>query len=132
MGKYSEAKSARVLAIYARLLSGQTLRRTMLAQEYGVTERSILRDVEALRSFLSDQELPSAGGVLPGALPGTVRGGGVPQAGAVHVWRETGADSIPVHRAVPGSGAGPSAYGRGGGAGRERLDPFGGDFRKGD
>ena len=58
MGKYSEAKSARVLAIYARLLSGQTLRRTMLAQEYGVTERSILRDVEALRSFLSEQGSP--------------------------------------------------------------------------
>ena len=65
MGKYSEAKSARVLAIYARLLSGQTLRRTMLAQEYGVTERSILRDVEALRS--SDYCLPpEKGRLLPG------------------------------------------------------------------
>ena len=51
MGKYSEAKSARVLAIYARLLSGQTLRRTMLAQEYGVTERSILRDVRRCGPF---------------------------------------------------------------------------------
>lgn len=58
MDKTSEAKSVRVLAIYSRLLSGQTLRKTALAQEYGVTERSILRDVEALRCFLAEQHIP--------------------------------------------------------------------------
>lgn len=58
MDKSSEAKSVRVLAIYSRLLSGETLRRAALAQEYGVTERSILRDVEALRSFLAEQRSP--------------------------------------------------------------------------
>lgn len=55
MDKTPEAKSARVLAIYSRLLSGQTLRRAALAQEYGVTERSVLRDMEALRCFLAEQ-----------------------------------------------------------------------------
>lgn len=58
MDKSSEVKSARVLAIYARLLSGQILRKAALAQEYGVTERSILRDVEALRCFLAEQQIP--------------------------------------------------------------------------
>lgn len=58
MDKTSEAKSVRVLAIYARLLSGQTLRKAALAREYGVTERSILRDVDALRSFLAEQGSP--------------------------------------------------------------------------
>lgn len=58
MDKTSEAKSVRVLAIYARLLSGRTLRKAALAQEYGVTERSILRDMEALRCFLAEQHIP--------------------------------------------------------------------------
>lgn len=57
MDKASEVKSVRVLAIYSRLLSGQTLCKTALAQEYGVTERSILRDVEALRCFLAEQHI---------------------------------------------------------------------------
>lgn len=57
MEQIPEAKSARLLSIYARLLSGQTLGKTELAAEYSVTTRSIQRDMESLRYFLADQGL---------------------------------------------------------------------------
>lgn len=57
MEQIPEAKSARLLSIYARLLSGQTLGKTELAMEYSVTTRSIQRDMESLRYFLADQGL---------------------------------------------------------------------------
>ena len=57
MEQDAEAKSARILAIYARFLSGQILGKAELAQEYGVSERSIQRDMESLRSFLAEQGL---------------------------------------------------------------------------
>ena len=57
MEPVSEAKSARLLTIYARLLSGRVLQKAELAEEFGVTERSIQRDVSALRCFLMEQEL---------------------------------------------------------------------------
>lgn len=57
MEQIPEAKSARMLAIYARFLSGKTLRKAALAAEYGVTERSIQRDMESLRCFLAEQQL---------------------------------------------------------------------------
>lgn len=58
METISEAKSARLLTIYARLLSGRTLQKAELAAEFGVTQRSIQRDLESLRCFLMEQELP--------------------------------------------------------------------------
>lgn len=58
MDQLPEAKSARMLAIYARFLSGQTLQKAALAEQYGVTQRSIQRDMEALRCFLAEQQLP--------------------------------------------------------------------------
>jgi len=57
MEHISEAKSARILSIYARFLSGQILSKVALATEYGVTERSIQRDMDSLRCFLSEQQL---------------------------------------------------------------------------
>lgn len=57
MKQIMEAKSARMLSIYTRLLSGQTLGKSELAVEYGVTTRSIQRDMESLRCFLADQRL---------------------------------------------------------------------------
>ena len=57
MEQNAEAKSARMLAIYARFLSGQVLGKAELAQEYGVSERSIQRDMESLRYFLTEQGL---------------------------------------------------------------------------
>lgn len=58
MEQASEAKSARMLDIYARLMAGQVLNKTALAEEYGVTLRSIQRDMESLRFFLMEKGLP--------------------------------------------------------------------------
>ena len=59
MGQQSaEAKSARLLNLYARFTSGQTLNKQALASEYGVTTRSIQRDMESLRCFLMETGLP--------------------------------------------------------------------------
>ena len=57
MEQTSEAKSTRTLSIYTRLLSGEILDKSELAHEYGVTQRSIQRDVETLRRFLAEQGL---------------------------------------------------------------------------
>lgn len=53
-----EAKSARLLTIYSRLVNGETLSRPQLAQDYNVSLRSIQRDIELLRCFLSEQNAP--------------------------------------------------------------------------
>lgn len=58
MEQASEAKSARLLDIYAKLMAGQVLNKTALAEEYGVTLRSIQRDMESLRFFLMEKGLP--------------------------------------------------------------------------
>lgn len=58
MEEFSELKSARLLSIYTRLLNGRVLKKALLAQEFGVTSRSIQRDLESLRSFLSNEMLP--------------------------------------------------------------------------
>lgn len=54
----SSAKSTRLLEIYARLVSGEVLEKDLLAEEYHVSDRSIQRDMNSLRCFLSDQGLP--------------------------------------------------------------------------
>ena len=46
------AKSERLLQIYAKLANGEILKKKELAQHFHVTERSIQRDIEALRCFL--------------------------------------------------------------------------------
>ena len=51
----SEAKSMRLLMIYARLLDGEVLNKSKLADEFCVTNRSIQRDIESLRVFLSEE-----------------------------------------------------------------------------
>lgn len=53
-----EAKSARMLAVYTRLMAGQVLNKHTLALEYGIAERSVQRDMESLRCFLAEQSLP--------------------------------------------------------------------------
>ena len=50
-----EAKSTRLLTIYSRLVSGETLSRPQLARDYHVSVRTIQRDMEALRCFISEQ-----------------------------------------------------------------------------
>ena len=43
------AKSERLLQIYSKLANGEILKKKELAQHFHVTERSIQRDIEALR-----------------------------------------------------------------------------------
>ena len=50
-------KSERILQIYSRLVSGEVLKKKELAQHFHVTERSIQRDMEALRCFFTEQGL---------------------------------------------------------------------------
>lgn len=57
MEAFSEAKSARLLIIFSRLTSGETVSKAELAQQYHVSERSIQRDMESLRCFFADQGL---------------------------------------------------------------------------
>ena len=54
----SEAKTDRVLAIYSRFVGGAVLNKADLAQQFHVTQRSIQRDIESLRCFFAEQELP--------------------------------------------------------------------------
>lgn len=50
-------KSDRLLQIYSRLVSGEVLNKRELAQHFCVTERSVQRDMEALRCFFAEQGL---------------------------------------------------------------------------
>lgn len=54
---YSEAKSMRLLTMYSRLSDGKLLRKSELAQEFGITNRSVQRDLETLRLFLAEEML---------------------------------------------------------------------------
>lgn len=57
MSEQTTLKSMRVLSLYARLQEGQVITKSDLAQEFNVNERSIQRDIEALRDFLADEHL---------------------------------------------------------------------------
>ena len=46
-----EDKVSRVLALYSQLLGGRTIQKATAAQQYGVNERSIQRDIEDIRAF---------------------------------------------------------------------------------
>ena len=50
-------KSDRLLKMYSRLVNGEILNKYKLAEEYHVNQRSIQRDIESLRCFLSEQEV---------------------------------------------------------------------------
>lgn len=52
-----EAKSMRLLTIYTRLSDGQTIKKSELAQEFSITQRSVQRDMESLRVFLAEEML---------------------------------------------------------------------------
>lgn len=53
----AELKSARLLELYTRLEQGEVLKKSDLAQEFHVTQRSIQRDVEDLRCFLAERHM---------------------------------------------------------------------------
>lgn len=48
-------KLDRILLMYERLRSGKAVNKAEVAGEFGVTERSIQRDIDALRAFFSEQ-----------------------------------------------------------------------------
>lgn len=52
----SEGKGQRLLAIYDRLNRGEALSKSALAEEYAVTVKSIQRDLDDIRTFLSESE----------------------------------------------------------------------------
>lgn len=52
-----EAKSTRLLEIYARLLKGEILSKATLSAQYHVSLRSIQRDMEMLRNFVADEHM---------------------------------------------------------------------------
>ncbi|MEQ2443489.1 WYL domain-containing protein [Pseudoflavonifractor sp. CLA-AP-H29] len=57
MVENSDGKSVRLLTIYSRLANGEILNKSQLAQEFHVTERSVQRDMEDLRTFVTEQML---------------------------------------------------------------------------
>ncbi len=50
-------KSNRILSVYTQLLQGRTVVKKDLAGQFGVNEKSIQRDLEAIRDFLDRQAL---------------------------------------------------------------------------
>lgn len=50
-------KSARLLEIYSRLSEGAVLKKSELAQDFHVTQRSIQRDIEDLHCFFAERHL---------------------------------------------------------------------------
>lgn len=50
-------KNNRVLFLYSRLLEGQKLKKGELAEEFGVSEKSIQRDFESIRDFLDRKDM---------------------------------------------------------------------------
>ncbi len=51
----NEIKSYRLLTIHSRLAHDDIIRKKELAQEFGVSERSIQRDLELLRTYYAEQ-----------------------------------------------------------------------------
>ena len=52
MDEYKNGKIERVLGMYTKLLSGNVINKFDEAQEYGVNERSIQRDIDDIRNRL--------------------------------------------------------------------------------
>lgn len=57
MESNAEAKSARLLEMYADLSQGDVLSKAELSTRYHVSERSIQRDMESLRNFIANHNL---------------------------------------------------------------------------
>lgn len=56
MQSNSENKAERVLAIYSKLKQGKTIHKAELSEKYGVSERTIQRDITDVQCFLRSQE----------------------------------------------------------------------------
>lgn len=62
----SRDKITRVLALYSKLMNGAVINKSEEAQNYGVAERSIQRDIDDIRNFL--QETEDNGGIYNGIV----------------------------------------------------------------
>ena len=51
----SDFKYKRILLLYTRLMSGETINKAKIAAEFHVSERSIQRDLNDLRTFFDEQ-----------------------------------------------------------------------------
>lgn len=56
-----QSKNNRTLDMYARLCEGKVLNKAEEAQRFGVDERSIQRDIDDIRAFLSERSVSSEG-----------------------------------------------------------------------
>ena len=54
----NEIKSYRLLTLHSRLMHDSVVRKKDIAQEFGVSERSVQRDLEVLRSYYAEQVPP--------------------------------------------------------------------------
>ena len=54
-------KSARVLSIYNKLVGGEVVNKTFEANWFGVNEKSIQRDIDEIRNFLSQSAVDGYG-----------------------------------------------------------------------
>lgn len=52
---WAEAKSMRLLTMYGRLMDGRIIKKKDLAAEFGITQRSVQRDLESLRVFFAEE-----------------------------------------------------------------------------
>lgn len=50
-----QQKDDRILSLYTRLQKGDVIRKKEEAQRFGVTEKSIQRDLDTLRAFLESE-----------------------------------------------------------------------------
>lgn len=55
MGDLKSDKTARILGLYTKLINGQVISKAEEAQNSGVNERSIQRDIDDIRNFLEDE-----------------------------------------------------------------------------
>lgn len=55
MEDFKSDKTARILGLYTKLINGQVINKTKEAQNSGVNERSIQRDIDDIRNFLEDE-----------------------------------------------------------------------------
>lgn len=55
--EFRRDKIARVLGIYTKLINGCLINKSEEAQNYGVNERSIQRDIDDIRNYLENDTL---------------------------------------------------------------------------
>ncbi len=55
MENHSEDKAKRILAIYTRLRQGKIVYKAAMSETYGVSQRTIQRDISDIQCFLQDQ-----------------------------------------------------------------------------